>query len=125
MLLVRADRPSFMTIYTDDMGTVHGTHFRKYCSKKCHFTQHYGFHTEGDMFYDPDWNSLPYFVSTAKMAFSLSFLDRFEAELLLGQVSFNQKSAIYNYYNNYEQVKKKTSVENSSSDDDGDQTEQR
>ena len=81
-LLVRADRPSFMTIYTDDMGTVHGTHFRKYCQnsrKKCHFTQHYGFHTEGDngdMFYDPDWNSLPYFVSTAKTAFSLSFLDR-------------------------------------------------
>lgn len=130
-LLVRADRPSFMTIYTDDMGTVHGTHFRKYCQnsrKKCHFTQHYGFHTEGDhgdMLYDPDWDSLPYFVSTAKTAFSLSFLDRFEAELLLGQVSFNQKSAIYNYYNNYEQVKKKTSAESNSSDDDGDQTEQR
>ena len=73
------------------------------------------------MLYDPDWDSLPYFVSTAKTAFSLSFLDRFEAEILLGQVSFNQKSAIYNYYNNYEQVKKKTSAESSSSDDDSEQ----
>ena len=129
-LLIRADRPSFMTIYTDDMGTVHGTHFRKYCQnsrKKCQFTQHYGFHAEGDksdMFYDPDWDSLPYFISTSKTAFSLSFLKRFEAELLLGQVSFNQKSSIYNYYNNYEQVKKKTLVESNNSDDD-DHTEKR
>ena len=41
-LLVRADRPSFPTIYSDDIGTANGTHFRKYCQngwKGCSFTQ--------------------------------------------------------------------------------------
>ena len=114
-LLIRADRPSFMTVYTDDIGTVHATHFRKYCQnsqKKCHYTQHYGFHTygdSGDMIFDPDWDQQPYFLSTSKTAFSLSFLRKFEAEILLGQISYHQKSCIYNYYNNYEQVKKRAS----------------
>ena len=31
-LLVREDRPSYPIIYSDEMGTVNGTHFRKYCS---------------------------------------------------------------------------------------------
>ena len=114
-LLVRADRPSSMTVYTDDMGTVNATHFRKYCQnsrKQCHFTQYYGFHKNsdsGNISFDQDWEQHQYLVSTSKTAFSLSFLKRFEAELLLGQVSFNQKSAIYNFYNKYEQVIKKTS----------------
>lgn len=30
-LLVRADRPSFLTAYTNSLGTVTVTHFRKYC----------------------------------------------------------------------------------------------
>lgn len=45
-LLVREDRPSFPTIYSEEMGTVSGTHFRKFCSnhwKGCSFTQHYGY----------------------------------------------------------------------------------
>ena len=45
-LLVRVDRPSSMTVYTDDMGTVNATPFHKYCQnsrKQCHFTQYYGF----------------------------------------------------------------------------------
>ena len=47
-LLIRADRPSFPVIYSEDFGTVNGTHFRKYCqnsNKGCGFTQHYGFHS--------------------------------------------------------------------------------
>ncbi len=44
-LIVRADQPSFLTGYTNTLGTVPMTHFRKYCSKAhygCSFTQHYG-----------------------------------------------------------------------------------
>ena len=40
-LLVCADRPSFTTIYSDDIGTANGIHFRKYCQngwKGCSFT---------------------------------------------------------------------------------------
>ena len=42
-LLVREDRPSFPIIYSNELGTVSGTHFRKYCSnnwKGCSFSQH-------------------------------------------------------------------------------------
>lgn len=67
-LLVRADRPSFLTGYTTSLGTIPFTHFRKYCSKAkkgCSFTQHYGFHSFGeDTEYDKDWFALPYFVAT-------------------------------------------------------------
>lgn len=129
-LLIRADRPSYLTVYTDDMGSVHGTHFRKYCQnnrKNCHYTQHYGFHTygdNGDMIFDTDWDQQPYFMPTSKTAFSLQFLKKFEAELLLGQVSYLQKSTIYNYYNNYEQVKKGCSNGNMSDQDDDDQVDE-
>ena len=104
-----------MAVYTDDMGTVNATHFRKYCQnsrKQCHFTQYYGFHKNSDsrnIIFDQDWEQHQYLVSTSKTAFSLSFLKRFEAEPLLGQVSFNHKSAMHNFYNKYEQVIKKTS----------------
>ena len=46
-LLLRSDRPSRMTLYTDSMGTVPGTHYHKYCSnyrKGCKLTQFYGYH---------------------------------------------------------------------------------
>ena len=45
-LLVHGDRPSFPVVYNKDVGTIIGTHFRKYCenqNKGCHFVQHYGF----------------------------------------------------------------------------------
>ena len=49
-LQVCSDRPSYPVIYNDELGTVSGTHFRKYCRnswKGCSFTQHYGFHMTG------------------------------------------------------------------------------
>ena len=30
-LLIRADRPSFPTVYTEEFGTIDETHFRKHC----------------------------------------------------------------------------------------------
>lgn len=113
-LRVRRDRPTHLTLYTDDMGTVPATHFRKSCSnshKGCTFTQHYGFHYFNEehsttAIADDDWAELPYFISTSKTGFSMAFLERFDAELLLGQVSYKQKSDIYNFYK-YEKTQKK------------------
>ena len=53
----------------------------------------------------------------------MAFLERFDAELLLGQVSYKQKSDIYNFYNKYEKTQKKcqtmaTSACDSDDDDD-------
>ena len=56
---------------------------------------------------DSDWDELPYFVSTSKTGFSLTFLERFDSELLLGQVSYNQKCDIYNYFHKHETTQKK------------------
>lgn len=62
-LLLRSDRPSSITLYTDDLGTVLATQFRKYCQnsrKGCSFTQHYSFHSttedcNTDVVYDVNW----------------------------------------------------------------------
>lgn len=116
-LLVRSDRPSFLTVYTEQMGTMPATQFRKYCQnnrKGCSFTQHYGYYVIGGddsvLHIDDNWHELPYFVSTAMTAFETSFLDRFEAELLLGQITYKQKCDIYNYMHKYEQKKKACST---------------
>ena len=113
-LHVRADRPTFLALYTDDMGTVPGTLSHKYCCnshKGCTFTQHYGFHSFNDnevseSVANSNWAELPYFMSTHKTGFSMSFIEMFDAELLLGQVSYKQKSDIYNYYHKYEKTEK-------------------
>ena len=107
-LLVRGDRPSFLTGYTTNLGTVPVTHFWKCCqkaSKGCSFTQHYGFHAVGDdtdVIYDEDWADLSYFISTTKTAFEMKLVKDFCAELLIGQVSYNQQCDIYNYIHGYE-----------------------
>jgi hypothetical protein len=100
-LLIRADRPSFVTGYTKSWGTIPITHFRKYCNQSkrgCSFTQHYGFHVyDEDIEYDDDWEDLPFFMSTCKTGFELKLIKEFNAELLIGQVSYNQRCDIYNY----------------------------
>ena len=112
-LLVREDRPSFPTIYSEELGTVNGTHFRKHCSnhwKGCSFTQHYGYHqscTESLIKYDDDCFALPYFLSTHVTAFQMKMLHTLNAEILLGQISYKQKSEIYNYTHGYDFVAKK------------------
>ena len=70
-LFVHGDRPSFPVLYNEDIVTVLGTHFRKYCenqSKGCHFVQHYGFYTTDGIdgiIYDDDCYTLLYFMSKA------------------------------------------------------------
>ena len=111
-LLVRSDRPSYMTLYSNEMGTIPATHFRKFCQnyrKGCPFTQYYGYCTQGgtsSIMYDSNWDELPYFISTSMTAFATSFMEQFDADLLLGQIAYKQKADIYNYYHKYEQVEK-------------------
>ena len=81
-LLVKADRPSRITVYSDSFGTVEGTHYRKVCKRfrvGCQFVQHYGHHPKGgtDIYFDEDFKSLPYFVSTRETAFETTLLLKF------------------------------------------------
>ena len=49
-LLLKADRHSVLTVYTNSMGTVPASHYRKICSNfrsGCKLVQYYGFHCKG------------------------------------------------------------------------------
>ena len=118
-LIVCSDRPCFLTLYTDDMGTIPGTHFGKYYKNSrrgCSHTQHYGFYTingEEDpvVNYDEDWFQLPYinkyyFMASSKTGFAMSLLRRYDTELLISQISYKEKCDIYNLYHDYDQTKK-------------------
>ena len=110
-LLLRRDRPSRIVLYTDSYGTLPSYHYRKYCAnnkKGCHIVQHYGFYTDGatEMTFDSDWEDLQYFVSTQETAFELKMLVKFDAELLVGQISYKQRAEIYNITHGYDYVKK-------------------
>ena len=114
-LLLRCDRPSRISLYTEAYGTVPATHYHKYCNnyyKGCTFSQHYGFHKspgEENTSYDSNCMDLPYFVSSQETAFEVSMLKHFDAELLLGQISYKQKADIYNVCNGYDTTKKECS----------------
>lgn len=104
-LIIKADRPSKITIYTDSMGTIDGTHFRKICKRfrsGCAFVQHYGHYSTGvQMYFDDDWHTLPYFLSTRETAFDMSLLQQLDAEVLIGQLSYKQRAEIYNMKHDY------------------------
>ena len=98
-LLVRKDRPSSVVVYDDHMGSVLGTHYHKYCSNRaCGCTQFYGYHAvQGVNLFDPNWESLTYFVSSRETAFSMHLMKRFTSQILLGQMSFKQCADVYNH----------------------------
>ena len=107
-LLVRADRPSHLTLYSNTLGTVPATYFSLYCQtwrKGCSFVQCYGFSKANDdttdRTYDINWKSLPYFVSTQQTAFNMNLLIRLDADVLIGQTTYNQLSDIYNEIHGY------------------------
>ena len=75
----------------------------------CKLTQFYGYSKEGDKLgvrYDDDWKSHTYFISSQETAFELAMLQKFDAELFIGQISYKQKADIYNVYNGYDTAKK-------------------
>ena len=105
-LRLRKDRPASVIVYDKDIGTVPGSHFHKCCTNPtCGFTQYYGFYTIGgsvsDVAFNPDWASLPYFVSSRETVFSIHLLKQFNAEILIGQLSFKQCADVYNFLHEY------------------------
>lgn len=115
-LLVKADRPSKVVVYTDRFGTVYGTQYRKICKRfrfGCSFVQYYGYYTNGGdtIAYDDDYKSLPYFVSTRETAFETSMLEQFDVEILVGQLSYMQRSDIYNIKRGYMIKQKRKSMQ--------------
>lgn len=104
-LYIRGDRTSQVTIYHDQLGTLPGTHYIKYCRKKgCSFQQHYGFYTLGDcsaVTYDHDWAILDYFMSTRETVFSMDMLRRLDKEILIAQISYKQRADLYNDIHGY------------------------
>ena len=113
-LLLRRDRPASVVIYDDNMGTIPGSHFHKYCSnRRCGFTQYYGYYTEGlgednaaqlEARFDEDWESNAYFVSSRETAFSMKLIHRFHSQILHGQQSFKQCADVYNHLHNVLQL---------------------
>ena len=103
-LHLRRDRPSAITIYDDRVGTIPGTHFHKNCkSRSCGCTQYYGYYTKKgstQVFFNADRKLMSYFVSSRETAFSTTLMKRFEAEVLLGQLSFKQCAEVYNRLHN-------------------------
>ena len=111
-LLVKADRPSIVTVYTDTFGTVSSTHYRKLCKKfrsGCHFVQHYGHYSTGgsSIYFNDNWKELTYFLSTRNTAVEMSLLAQLDAEVLVGQLSYKQRSEIYNIKHGYDKAMKK------------------
>jgi hypothetical protein len=82
-LLIRSDKPSSVVLYDDNLGTLPGTHFHKYCSKRsCSCTQYYSFYTVSDSHpcYDKDCMKLAYCVSTRETAVKITMLKNLDAE---------------------------------------------
>ena len=115
-LLFRSDRPSRLTLYTESLGTLPATHYRKYCHnyrKGCKLVHFYGYYKAGDggIHYSDDCLSLPYFLSTQETGFELAMLKHFDVELLIGHISYMQKAdIIYNISNGYDTTKKECST---------------
>ena len=107
-LHIRSDRSMKVTIYDDNVGTLPGTHYTKYCRKRgCSFQQHYGYYSQGDtgdVKYDDDWSKLPYFMSTRETALSMDMLCRFDREILIGQLSYKQRADLYNDIHGYNTI---------------------
>jgi len=100
-LAIRKDRPSHVVVYSHSLGIVPGSHYHKVCTNRtCGYTQYYGYYTTGkdstDVYSDSDWESLPYFSSSRDTFFSKDLMKQFNAQILLGQISFKQCAEIYN-----------------------------
>ena len=106
-LMVKADRPSYLTLYSDSLGTVTAVHYRKICKNTrrglCNTVQFYGYFSKetGSLTYDTNWRELPYFVSSRETAFEMSMLTKLDAEILIGLMSYKQSADIYNYIHGY------------------------
>jgi len=117
-LAVKADRPSHLTLYSDNYGTVTAVHFKKICKNTrkgtCKTVQFYGYHSSevGVLTYDANWKDLPYFVSSRETVFETKMLIQLDAEVLIGVMSYKQRAEIYNYTHGYEHMTEEDVINN-------------
>ena len=126
LLLKARESVRKIVVYDDKHGTYIGCHYIKFCRKPtCKFRQYYGkYSPDGiEIFYDDDWMENKFFLSTQQTAFTTSFLKSFDAELLIGQLSYNQKANIYNAIYGYNRGLKKTSSSEKGKEDHVHQTD--
>lgn len=111
-LLIKArDSIRKIVVYDDIHGTYMGCHYIKFCRNvSCKFRQYYGkYTTDGvELYYDQDWMDNNFFLSTQQTAFSMRLIKNFDTELLIGQISYNQKANIYNAIHGYNERLMKT-----------------
>lgn len=97
-----------MTENRSDHGlvSVAGSHFHKCCTNRsCGLTQYYGYYTtggsSGEVLFNSDWESPPYFVSSRDTVFCRKLLERLNASIVIGQQSFKQCADTYNFLHKY------------------------
>ena len=56
---------------------------------------------------DEDFQPLPYFLSTRETAFETAIPKQLDAEILIGQLSYKQRSEIYNVVHGYDKAMNK------------------
>ena len=56
----------------------------------------------GEVYYDKDWASLPFFMSSRETAFTMKMMQRLDTEILIGQLSYKQRADIYNHIHEVE-----------------------
>ena len=101
--MLRKDRLSPVVIYDDNMSTIPGSRFHKYYTNQaCGLTQYYWL-LYSQVIFDLEWESLSYSVSSHESVFSMDVLRCFNAEIVLGQLSFKQCADIYNFMHKYTQ----------------------
>ena len=104
LLLKARDSVRKIVIYDYVHGTYIGCHYIKFCRNfNCKFRQYYGRHTTDgvELYYDQDWMDNDFFLPTQQTAFPMRLLRNFDSELLIGQISYNQKANIYNTIHGY------------------------
>lgn len=116
LLLKKRESVRKVVVYDLESGTHIGCHYIKfYRNRTCQFRQYYDKHTTNGMnlYYDPDWMDNDFLLSTHQTAFKMHFLKSYDVELLVGQISYNQKASIYNAIHGYDRnVKKSRNFEN-------------
>lgn len=109
-LLLRGDRASRISLYTESLGTAQQHIFTSIVktTEKCKFVQYYGYHKNGreNSQYSSNWNELPYFILSQETGFEMKFLKHFDVELLIGQLSYKQRTDIYNVTKGYDTTTK-------------------
>ena len=88
-------KESKVTMYTRE-GTKHGAHFSKFC-RKCNIYEYYGYYSkDGCKLVDGDDTCNVYLITSDCTGFEKKFLEEFLWEFVIGKMSFQTKSNIYN-----------------------------